>query len=277
MKTTVVIATRNRAGELARTLRELAGLRPRPPIIVVDNASTDDTAEVVRAAGPEVRLLTLPRNLGAAARNLGVTAARTPYVAFSDDDSWWAPDALAKAESLFDRHPRLGLIAGKTLVGPENRPDPVVELMARSPLGREPGSPGPAVLGFLACSAMVRVRAYSDCGGFDPLLHFGAEEKLLSYDLAARGWQLCYVEEIVAHHHPSPSRMPAARRRRLEARNNLLITWLRRAPKNCLAATVSAPPRAVAGAARRLPKVLRRRQRLPRAVEARVRLLEGKR
>ena len=275
MKTTVVIATRNRAGELARTLRELAALRPPPPVIVVDNASADDTAEVARAAG--ARLLALPRNLGASARNLGVAAARTPYVAFSDDDSWWAPDALVKAEQLFDRHPRLGLIAGKTLVGQENRPDPVVELMACSPLGRDPGAPGPSVLGFLACSALVRVQSYSDCGGFDPLLHFGAEEKLLSYDLAARGWQLCYVEEIVAHHHPSPSRMPAERRRRLEERNNLLITWLRRNPRNCLAATVSTSPRALAGAARRLPRVWKRRRRLPREVEARIRLLEGDR
>ncbi|AXB42389.1 glycosyltransferase family 2 protein [Amycolatopsis albispora] len=273
MKTTVVIATRNRADELARTLGELSELHPRPPIIVVDNASTDHTADVVHAAG--ARLLSLPRNLGAAARNIGVAAARTPYVAFSDDDSWWAPDALAKAELLFDRHARLGLIAGKTLVGPENRPDPVVELMARSPLGRDEGSPGPAVLGFLACSAIVRARAFANCGGFDPLLHFGAEEKLLSYDLAAAGWQLCYIEEVVAHHHPSPSRMRASRRRRLEARNNLLITWLRRTPRQCLAAVAATPPRALAGAARRLPAVLRRRQRLPRAVEARVRLLEG--
>ncbi|MGA6167803.1 glycosyltransferase family 2 protein [Amycolatopsis magusensis] len=273
MKTTVVIATRNRADELASTLRELSALRPQPPVIVVDNGSTDHTAAVAKAGGAQ--LISLPENLGAAARNLGVEAAGTPYIAFSDDDSWWAPDALAKAELLFDRHARLGLIAAKTLVGPENRPDPVIELMAGSPLGRDAGTPGPAVLGFLACSAIVRKQAYVDCGGFDPLLHFGAEEKLLSYDLAARGWQLCYIEDIVAHHHPSPVRLPAAHRQRLEARNNLLIAWLRRAPKDIVTATFSAPPRALAGAVRRLPRVLRQRRRLPRTVEARVRLLEG--
>ncbi|MDT7694569.1 MAG: hypothetical protein QOI75_3936, partial [Pseudonocardiales bacterium] len=42
-RTTVVIATRNRSAELARTLRELRALRPAPPIIVLDNDSTDDT------------------------------------------------------------------------------------------------------------------------------------------------------------------------------------------------------------------------------------------
>src|SRR5690606_8110844 len=88
-RTTVVIATRNRAPELARTLAELRALRPRPDIVVLDNASEDDTTAVAGAfAG--VTVVRLPRNLGAAARNLGVELARTPYIAFSDDDSWWA-------------------------------------------------------------------------------------------------------------------------------------------------------------------------------------------
>ncbi|MFD1045222.1 glycosyltransferase family 2 protein, partial [Kibdelosporangium lantanae] len=46
MRTTVVIATRNRSGELAHTLAELSALKPKPPVIVIDNASTDDTAAV---------------------------------------------------------------------------------------------------------------------------------------------------------------------------------------------------------------------------------------
>lgn len=283
-KTTVVIATRNRVAELGRTLRELEALRPRVPIIVVDNDSGDGTEQYVRAHHPEVRFIPLPRNMAATARNFGVAAATTPYVAFSDDDSWWAADALPRAEALLDAHPELALIAAKTLVGPENRPDPVTELMQHSPLGREADLPGPSVLGFLACSAVVRVAAYLDCGGFHPLLHFGAEEKLLAYDLSARGWKLCYVEEIRAHHHPSPSRMPAARRRRLELRNNLLITWMRRAPATCLDSTRSLlrtvlrePVTALAavGALRRLPRVMVQRERLPQAVERRVRLLEA--
>src|SRR5215217_8224496 len=126
-KTTVVIATRNRAEELARTLAQLRKLRPAPPVIVLDNASADDTAAFAGAI-PGVHLVRLPVNLGAAARNLGVALAKTPYVAFSDDDSWWAPDALPAAEQVFGRHPALGLLAGRTLVGPEARDDPVNEL-----------------------------------------------------------------------------------------------------------------------------------------------------
>jgi GT2 family glycosyltransferase len=275
-RTTVVIATRNRARELARTLAELSALDPRPPVVVLDNASTDHTADVA-ARFPGVRLIRLPDNLGAAARTLGVLVADTPYVAFSDDDSWWAPDALSEAERIFDDHPRTGLLAARTLVGPENRDDPVTPELARSPLGRPDGAPGPLVLGFLACSAIVRRTAYLQVGGFSPLLHFGAEEQLLAYDLAARGWEICYIGHLRAHHHPSRSRPPSSWRRRAELRNRLLIAVLRRPRRICrreVARTLVTAPAAVLGAVARLPRALGSRRVLPDHVEHQARTLE---
>jgi len=275
MRTTVVIATRNRVDDLARTLTRLRGLRPLPRIIVADNGSHDGTAERVRDEFPGVRVIRLPENVGMTARNLGVEAADTPYVAFCDDDSWWEQGALSQAETLFDAYPRLGLIAGTTLVGPEARRDPVCDLMAESPLGTAPDLPGPLILGFLACSAIVRRSAFLDAGGFNPLLHFGAEEKLLAYDLAARGWGLCYVERLRAYHHPSTNRPSAAWRRRIERRNNALITWMRRPVGDCVRAAggLLRDPVAAAGALRRLPHALSARHTLPQHVERQIREL----
>ncbi|WP_298178549.1 glycosyltransferase [Saccharomonospora sp.] len=272
MRTTVVIATRNRADDLARTLTRLCELRPSPRIIVADNGSRDDTARRVRDEFPGVRLIRLPENVGMAARNLGVEAADTPYVAFCDDDSWWEQGALSQAEVLFDAYPRLGLVAATTLVGPEARRDPVCDLMADSPLGTSPDLPGPVVLGFLACSAIVRRSAFLDAGGFNPLLYFGAEEKLLAYDLAARGWGLCYVDRLRAYHHPSSVRPPAAWRRRIERRNNALITWMRRPVGDCVRAAggLLRDPVAAAGALRRLPRALGARRALPQHVEQQI-------
>ncbi|ANN17048.1 glycosyl transferase [Amycolatopsis orientalis] len=281
-RTTVVIATRNRATELTRTLTELTALRPPPPIVVVDNASSDDTVD--RVSGfPGVRVVRLPRNLGATARNVGVALARTPYVAFSDDDSWWAEDALPEAERILDAHSDVGLVAAKTLVGEEEREDPVVQLMAGSPLGTPDGLPGPAVLGFLACSAVVRREAYLQVAGFSPVLHFGAEERLFSYDLAAHGWRLCYVDRVRAHHHPSSARPSRGRRERTELRNRLLITVMRRPVRRCVAdglrvlSRVPREPRvlgALAGTLRRLPSALAGRRPLPARVERQIRVLE---
>lgn len=279
---TVVIATRNRADELARTLTRLGELRPRPPVVVVDNASTDDTAATV-GRFPDAELVRLPHNAGAAGRNAGVERARTPYVAFSDDDSWWAPGALERAGRTLEACPRLGLLAADTLVGQDETPDPVNAAMRDSPLPRDPDLPGPSVLGFLACAAVVRVRAYREVGGFSPLLRFGAEEMLLACDLAARGWALCHVGDVRAHHHPSTRRPDPESRRALEQRNRLLIACLRRPAAAALRIWASAAGRAVrdravrrglAGALRRLGPALRGRRRLPDAVERDIRTLE---
>ncbi|GAA5078007.1 glycosyltransferase family 2 protein [Streptomyces similanensis] len=277
----VVIATRNRSASLAVTLRHLLALPERPEIVVADNASTDDTRTLLAREFPQVRVVALPFNRGALARTHGVRALRTPYVAFSDDDSWWAPGALAEATRLFDAHPRLGLLAARTLVGPENAPDPLNEVLAHSPLGPAADLPGTQVLGFLACASVTRRTSYLDAGGFHPLIFFGAEETLLAYDLAARGWGVTHSPDVVAHHHPAPK--PRPDRPAVQRRNEVLTTWLRRplplalARTRALAADARRDPearRALGETLTRLPAALRARHPLPPHLERAARLLD---
>src|SRR5215212_1591985 len=148
-------ACRTQTARLA-TLDRLQDLPDRPRVIVVDNGSTDGSAEVVGTRFPHVELVALDRNVGAPARNLGVARASTPYVAFADDDSWWASGALDRAADHFDRHHRLGLLAARILVGPDERLDPVSAAMAASPIPSDADLPGRPVVGFLACGAVVR-------------------------------------------------------------------------------------------------------------------------
>ncbi|MFI0409360.1 glycosyltransferase family 2 protein [Actinomadura sp. 3N508] len=263
---TIVVATRDRAPELRRSLGHHTA-----PVIVADNASSDGTPEVAAAAGATV--LRLPRNRGAAARNAGAQHATSRYIAFADDDSWWAPGSLERAAEILDAHPRTALLAARVLIGPEERLEPVSAQMARSPLDRPDDLPGPAILGFLACSVIVRRDAFLDAGGFSDVLHFGGEEELLALDLAAAGRGLAYVPELVVHHHPSSAgRDPAARRRR-QARNRLLTAWLRRplpaVARTAAAALATRDGRAgLAGAVRALPALAGARRPVPPAVEA---------
>jgi GT2 family glycosyltransferase len=249
--------------------------------VVVDNGSTDGTGELVRAHHPGVRVVGLRRNRGGAARTIGARLVESPYDAFSDDDSWWAPGALSRAADLLDRHPRLAVLAARVLVGPEERLDPVCEEMAHSPLPAADDLPGPSVLGFIACGAVVRRTAFLEVGGFDVRLGVGGEEELLSVDLAARHWGLAYVEEVVAHHHPSPIRDPSGRRR-IQVRNALWSTWLRRPLGSAahqtahLAAVAMHQPGAWSGillALLGLPWVLRERRPVPPELEAALRTL----
>jgi N-acetylglucosaminyl-diphospho-decaprenol L-rhamnosyltransferase len=230
-RVTVVVVTRDRAPELGRSLPHHADL----PVIVIDNDSSDDSAAVARASGARVEQLR--HNAGAAGRNLGVELARTPYVAFADDDSWWAPGALDRAVAILDLHPELALVAARVLVGEQGRTDAVCQAMSVSPL--PPTAAGPQVLGFLACGAVVRRDAFLQVGGFSSRYETGGEEGLLALDLAAAGYQLAYAHDVVAHHHPS-SRRRSSHRRVVEARNALWTVWLRRPVVSGLAAAARA-------------------------------------
>ncbi|MFB9470631.1 glycosyltransferase family 2 protein [Nonomuraea salmonea] len=275
-RVTVVVVSRDRVRTLTRTLP----LHPRP-VILVDNGSGDGTAGFVRRHFPDVHVVEAGRNLGAPGRNLGVELAGTPYVAFADDDSWWAPKALERAADVLDAHPRLAVLGARVLVGPDERLDTVSERMRDSPLGTEPGMPGPSVLGFLACGVVVRRDAFLEAGGFDDVVFFFGEEERLALDLAALGWGLAYVDEVVAHHHPSPARDPEGRRA-LAVRNALLTAVLRR-PWPVVARRVfdalrggRADRRGLRTALRRLPAALSERRRLPPAVERNRRMLESR-
>jgi GT2 family glycosyltransferase len=237
VRVAVVMVTRNRRERTLASVAELQALPERPAVIVVDNASVDGTAPALDDLRPGVRVVRLPVNLGAAGRNCGVALAAAPYVAFSDDDSWWAPGALAAAADLFDAHPRLGVAAGRVLVGSHQRPDPVCAAMEASPL-RTPGGPGRAVLGFVACGAVVRRHAFLGVGGFRLGYGVGGEEELLAVDLATRGWDVRYCPQLVAYHHPATERPPSAERRRLQVRNALRTAWLRRRPLATVRRTV---------------------------------------
>lgn len=279
----VTMLTHNRRQEVLHSLWQLTALAERPAIALVDNASTDGTAEAVAAEFPEVKIIRSDRNLGAAGRNLGLRHLQTPYVAMCDDDTWWDPGGLGRAADLFDAHPQLALVTARVLVGREETIDPTCLTMHRSPLPAQPGMPGPPILGFLAGASVVRREAFLDCGGFSERLFLGGEEQWVAVELAARGWWMCYVPELVVHHHPSPCR-EVTRRRWHEVRNSLWFAWMRRPMPSALRRTAELArqrpagdfARGAAAAVVGLPRMLGQRRIVPPAIEAALRRLEAR-
>jgi GT2 family glycosyltransferase len=280
----VVIATRDRRAALLATLARLRALPEAPTVVVVDNGSRDGTPAAARGAG--VRVLELGENRGAGARTAGAEVLACEVVAFCDDDSWWAPGALARATAALRACPRLGLVAARVLVGPDERLDPTCAAMARSPL-RAPGLPGPGVLGFVACGAVVRRAAFLAVGGFDARYGIGGEERRLAVDLAAAGWWAAYVPSVVAFHRPDACG-PRPGRVRRQVRNDLWSAWLRRPAGSAAresAAVLGAvartrPADALAGAAAALAGarwVARERDVVPTRVERALRAVESAR
>jgi GT2 family glycosyltransferase len=238
VRLSIVVLTHNRADEVLETLARLAALPDRARIVVVDNASSDATVTRIGEAFPFVDLVVAPSNMGAAGRNLGVARVETEYVAFCDDDMWWHAGSLSRAVQILDAAPDVAMLNARVVVGDTDELDHTCERMRDSPL-RAPGLPGPALVGFLAGASVFRTSIFREVGGYEPRLFIGGEESLVALDILAAGRALVYAHELILHHHPSPVR-DSALRRRLLARNAAWVAWLRLPLREALHATASA-------------------------------------
>ena len=114
----IVLVTFNSADWIGRCLRSLpeALVDRTAEIIVVDNASTDGTADVVEREQPGVRLIRNDTNAGfAAAVNVGAAASTAPWVLLLNPDMEARPGSLRNLVDFAERHPGHGIYGGRTL------------------------------------------------------------------------------------------------------------------------------------------------------------------
>ncbi len=122
---TTVIVTFNTRIELEACLRSLEAHPPATPhdVIVVDNASTDGTAEAIRAGWPAVRLIEAGRNLGfAAGNNLGIRSASGEFVLLLNSDTLVPEGAVDALVGSLAAQPECAA-AGPRIVGADGRPE----------------------------------------------------------------------------------------------------------------------------------------------------------
>ena len=113
----VIIVSYNTRELLARCLESIAG-EPRPPdeVIVVDNASADESAAMVRARFPHAQVIANAENRGfAAATNQGLRAATSHFLCLLNPDTELFPGALTALADFLESHPRVGVV-GPTLL-----------------------------------------------------------------------------------------------------------------------------------------------------------------
>jgi glycosyltransferase involved in cell wall biosynthesis len=170
----VIVPAFNRSELIARALRSVQRQRTCRPseVIVVDDASTDDTAAVARDMGATV--IVHGHNQGAAAaRNTAIQAATQPWLAFLDSDDEWLPDHLETLWALHDGHV---LVAGAAIIlDVEGRPWRYIGPLSRRPVVLE----SPAVLypeNFLPASATIARRdAVLAAGAYDTSLRYAED------------------------------------------------------------------------------------------------------
>jgi glycosyltransferase involved in cell wall biosynthesis len=154
--------------------------------LVVDDGSTDETADVVRAYGTRIRYLWKPNGGQSSSRNVGIREARGEFIAFLDHDDLWYPEKLARQVALMQASPSLGVVTtGSVLFDDQGDLETEIPVL--------PESSGPALLARLllgnvigSCSkVLVRAACFRELGAFDEELRM-AEDWEMWYRIATR-------------------------------------------------------------------------------------------
>jgi GT2 family glycosyltransferase len=210
-RVTVVIPNWNGAAHLPVCLQSLRAQTVRDfEVILVDNASTDDSMRLLARDFPEVRVIRLERNHGfAGACNVGLRAGQGGVLILLNNDTECAHDWLAEVLAAFERHPRAGSIASKMLLF--DRRD---TLHAAGDFFRLDGTPGNRGVwqtdtGQFAewpCfsanggSAAYRRALLDDIGLLDEDFYFSCEDVDLGWRAQLRGWPAIYAPRAVVYH-----------------------------------------------------------------------------
>jgi glycosyltransferase involved in cell wall biosynthesis len=110
---TAAIPVRDGEAYLAEAIESVLGQsRPCEQVIVVDNGSSDRSAEIAAGFGPPVEVVSEPRPGIGAARNAALRATRGDYFAFLDADDIWERQKTALQLAAFEAEPRLQLVFG---------------------------------------------------------------------------------------------------------------------------------------------------------------------
>jgi glycosyltransferase involved in cell wall biosynthesis len=203
---TVVMPVHNREAWVGRALESvLAQTWSDFEILVVDDGSTDGTADVLRRYLSRITLLSSPHGGAYAARNLAIRQARGALVAFIDSDDVWHPDRLECQVSLLD-----GLVFGDACLV-DYRREPARRLGRTFFDGASPfrgrGGSGFTRGNFIPFSSvLVRRQCFETCGGFAPV-RVGADY-LKWFEIAHRH-VLDYVPRPVCDYAIHPDRRSA--------------------------------------------------------------------
>jgi len=205
----IAILNYQRRDALRQALEAARTQRYPVEILAVDNASTDGSAEMVRDEFPDVRLVRLPENIAAAARNVGVASAKGDVVFTLDNDVRFStPDDVTRGLEVFQRHPRAAVV-NFMIVGPDGA------LCRRDWCHpRDPDAWGEREFAtdyVLEGASAWRRDVFLDLGGYWAPFFLGHEGWDLALRVIARGHELVYTPEVRVQHVVESSARPSSR------------------------------------------------------------------
>jgi len=202
----IVLITHNRVNLLLDAVESLLAKTVQTPleIIIVDNGSTDGTAQIVQERYPRVRLISLTKNLGVSGgRDVGIQEAQYELVLFMDDDALLESDcAVDLVSQFFVTNSDVAVLAFS-----------IVNDMTGTILSHEFPKRGHSLCNtevmqdvayFVGCGFCLRRSVYQLVGGFCRDMMYGPEEVDLSFRILEAGYRIVYTPDITIRHRTSP-------------------------------------------------------------------------
>ncbi len=227
MDVSIIIVNYRTRGLVKQCLKSIRLAAPRLDyeVFVVDNASGDGSAEMIREYFPEVKLFALPENIGfARGNNLAMKQAKGRYVFIHNPDAMLTPGALETMVGYMDRNPVVGMLAPKLMHPDRTRqdsahrfPTPWIPVYRRTVLGSLPrakraldnylmrGELGEEIreVDWIEGAAMfVRRAAIDKVGMFDERFFIYFEDADWARRFWLAGWKVVYFPKAtVIHYH----------------------------------------------------------------------------
>jgi hypothetical protein len=194
---TVNILSFNRREELRTTLTKVFAQEYAPlEVIVVDNASTDGSAEMVRTEFPEAILVPLEANIGIAGWNEGFAIARGEFIFVLDDDSYPREKAIGITVDYMQHDASCGVAACHIIQSGGSAGD----RWKQSPRG---------ITDFIGCGALLRASLVKQVGGFSRLVFLYAHELDFAMNVYDAGSRVDYLDDAEVIHTRSQSHRKA--------------------------------------------------------------------
>jgi GT2 family glycosyltransferase len=183
----VNILSYNRKDELRNTLQKVYEQDYKNiEVIVVDNASDDGSAEMVKAEFPSVILIKMEKNIGIAGWNEGFKIAKGEYVLVLDDDSYPDIKTIESGINKMILNPNIAIVALNVIDVKRN--------MTQTGYFTKPYKD------FIGCGAIIRNTAFTSVGGFDQVIFIYAHELDFSIRILNAGFEIDYIVDSKVFH-----------------------------------------------------------------------------
>jgi GT2 family glycosyltransferase len=220
MISTIILAY-NRSAEVLITIAKLKEYAKKLSfdfeIIVVDNASIDDTTPQVKRHHPDVILITKEKNNGIAGWNDGFAIAHYKYMLVLDDDSH-PEHGVAEAVNYLEQHPATGILALNITSGPYLT-DAWTWQDGKSWQHEQ------EILGFFGCGAIIRKEVYEKIGGFAEWMLVYSHEWEYGLRCIDAGYNIKYYKHSSINHRASTINRSLKRARVFCTRNDMGMVY----------------------------------------------------